>query len=182
MGLKPKWWIYNNYLTIVSCALALTAVLTVALYLTGANWQALLGVVGGLLSFVFFVQRQQLEEAKLIKELISDFNKRYDGLNNRLNDIGKTSSAEEQLSVKGTNTLYDYFNLCGEEYLYYRRGYIYPEVWNAWLKGMQSYFKDERIQGLWEDERGEESYYGLENVAELIGSPAAREISNKDSG
>lgn len=34
-----------------------------------------------------------------------------------------------QLGQEDAATLYRYFNLCAEEYLYYKRGYIYPEVW-----------------------------------------------------
>lgn len=120
MGLRAKWFIQSNYLTVVLCALALTATLAVILYAYGANWQALFGVIGGLLSFVFFIQKQ-VEEAKLIKELVSEFNNRYNGLNEQLKKITRTSSAQEQLSAEETSTLYDYLNLCSEEYLYYKR-------------------------------------------------------------
>ena len=65
------------------------------------------------------------------------------------------------------NTLNDYFNLCGEEYLFYRRGFIYPEVWGSWVRGMNIYFKDDRIQELWLEELRNESYYGLDVGKEI---------------
>ena len=65
------------------------------------------------------------------------------------------------------DTLNDYFNLCGEEYLFYRRGYIYPEVWKSWVAGMKIYYANERIKKLWAQELSNQSYYGL-NVSEEI--------------
>ena len=131
MNLKAKWFIQDHYLAIISCVLLLAILLSVVLYLVGADWKALLSVIGGLLSFVFLIQRQQLEEARLIKELISEFNERYDGLNERLNAITSSKPRKIWLDFAERNTLYDYFNLCGEEYLYYQKGYVYQEVWKA---------------------------------------------------
>jgi hypothetical protein len=119
----------------------------------------LLGVVGALLSFIFFIQRQQLEEAKLIKELISEFNKRYDELNEDLNSVVRPENRKRELEATEVNTLYNNFNLCGEEYLFYKRGYIYPEVWSAWVKGLDVYFEDARVKELWNQEAETESYY-----------------------
>jgi hypothetical protein len=52
-------------------------------------------------------------------------------------------------------------NLCGEEYLYYDKGYINPEVWRAWRNGMKYYLADQRILNKWADEEKSGSYYGL---------------------
>jgi hypothetical protein len=57
--------------------------------------------------------------------------------------------------------LYDYFNLCSEEYLMKKKGYIYPEVWEAWCKGIQDFLKHERIKMLWDKEMKTGSYYGM---------------------
>jgi hypothetical protein len=120
-----------------------------------------LTIVGGLLSAFYFIQKQQHEELELFKDLFSTFNSRYDQLNEELNRIA-FSNSREKLLPEEKNTLNNYFNLCAEEYLFYIRGYIYPEVWRAWHNGMKFYLnKDERIKNHWIDEKKSDSYYGL---------------------
>ena len=64
-------------------------------------------------------------------------------------------SSEERLKVV------DYLNLCGEEYLYFRRGYIEPSVWQAWNKGMKVIVAAPPIQRVWQEEKSSGSYYDL---------------------
>ena len=117
-------------------------------------------VVGSVFSFFFIIQKQASEDIRLFKELFIDFNRRYDGLNEELNRIvGK--GPETPLTVDETNTLYDYFNLCGEEFLYYKQGFIISDVWKAWCNGMHSFIQNPRINPLWTEEEKSESYYGL---------------------
>jgi len=124
------------------------------------DWKFLLAIEGGIVSFAFAVQKQQLEEVRLFKDLFKDFNGRYDGKNEALNAIcGKPYDLE--LDDGEVKVLFDYFNLCGEEYLYYTRGFIYPEVWQAWVNGMKFFRKNPRIKKLWDDELQAGSYYGL---------------------
>jgi hypothetical protein len=59
------------------------------------------------------------------------------------------------------DTLYKYFNLCAEEYLYYTKGYIYPEVWSAWWNGMIVFCRNPRIRRIWSDELNTNAYYGF---------------------
>ena len=58
--------------------------------------------------------------------------------------------------------LIDYFNLCGEEYLYCTKGYIDPVVWKAWHKGMQEHIGNPAIGKIWQEEKSKDSYYGLQ--------------------
>jgi hypothetical protein len=120
-----------------------------------------LTIIGGLLSAFYFIQKQQLEELELFKELFVTFNKRYDELNEELNRIVSTNP-KEKLRPEEQNTLNNYFNLCAEEYLFYKKGYIYPEVWKAWHNGMRFYLQnDPRIKEHWIKEKESDSYYGL---------------------
>jgi hypothetical protein len=107
----------------------------------------------------FIVQKQKLDELHLFKEIFVDFNRRYDALNEELNQIVRDSG--NSLGKNEIDTLYDYFNLCGEEYFFYKHGYIYPEVRTAWCNGIDYYLKDKRIGNLWSQEEATESYYGL---------------------
>ena len=69
--------------------------------------------------------------------------------------------AEQELTSDEITLLYNYFNLCAEEYLYYRKGFIYPEVWFAWRNGMKIFCGCPRICALWKTELQTNSYYGF---------------------
>jgi hypothetical protein len=114
---------------------------------------------GGLFSFFYFIQKQQLDELERFKELFNYFNEKYNDLNDKLNKIIKPNS-RKPLPQEEIGILYDYFNLCAEEYLYFRKGYIYPEVWTAWCNGIKSFLEDKRVYDLWVKEDSA-SYYGL---------------------
>ena len=128
------------------------------------DWAAILvfvgAVFGSLVTLLSFIQKQNLEETTLFKQLFTEFNNRYDEMNSDLNRIFIEDTSEE-LSLDDLNILYDYFNLCSEEFLFSKRGYIYPEVWKAWSKGIEFYLKNPRIRNLWEEEEKSDSYYGL---------------------
>ena len=132
----------------------------VALALGVRDWKILVGILSAALSFIYFVQKQKLEELRLFKVLFAEFNARYDKMNKALNSI-YSGSTNEPLTKEEVDQLYDYFNLCAEEYLYYRKGYIYPEVWEAWLAGMKYFYDNPRIQALWDREIASGSYYGF---------------------
>jgi len=117
-------------------------------------------VAGGLIGFFYFIQKQQLEELQLFKELFTDFNARYDRLNESLNRITLVDQ-QKALTQNEESTLNDYFNLCAEEFLFFKKGYIYEEVWRAWHNGMSYYVAHKRIGDKWKKEEKTESYYGL---------------------
>lgn len=118
-----------------------------------------LPVLGSLLSLFFFVQKQKLEELHLFRALFSEFNDRYDNMNEGLMAI--TNSTASDLDDDEKSQLVDYFNLCGEEYFYYSRGYIDPQVWEAWENGMRYYLRNPKIERFWQEEKATNSYYGL---------------------
>lgn len=124
------------------------------------DWKLNITLVGSIISSIYFVEKQKLEQMVLFKELFTEFNRRYDALNEGLNQI-LDEDQEKGLSKDQINLLYDYFNLCGEEYLFYKQGFIYPEVWKAWCNGMKVFGKNKRIRELWQKEAQTDSYYGL---------------------
>src|SRR5690606_41117413 len=87
-------------------------------------------LIVGIASFCYFVQQQRLAEIRLFKELFTEFNARYDTINGALSAI----AASDELSPASRQLIVDYFNLCAEEYLFYREKYILPEVWGAWCR------------------------------------------------
>lgn len=81
-------------------------------------------------------------------------------MNEKLNEIIDASSSDK-LTADEIKTLFDYFNLCGEEYLFFKRGYIDPVAWRAWHNGMRFFYKNPRINAVWLRELEANSYYGL---------------------
>jgi len=138
--------------------LAIPAVISFTLFKKEPDYRVVATLLGVLLSLFYFLQKQRLEEMKLFREIFEECNKKYDALNKRLGLIVNGNN-EQELTLEERQTLIDYFNLCGEEYLYYQQGYILPSVWDAWHKGMSWYFDNERISRLWQEEIKTESYY-----------------------
>ncbi len=85
----------------------------------------------GVVTFAFGVQKQQLEELRLFKELFEGFNARFDGLNEKLNRIHfDQQPPEKPFSEDERDLLFDYFNLCGEEFLYFDKASSIPRSGN----------------------------------------------------
>jgi hypothetical protein len=156
---KLKHWFYDHHLLVAFGLVSLIFILWATV--PGLRtWSFLYPAVGSVLGLFYFVLKQHLEEIRLFKELFTEFNARYDAMNERLYLLCE-ASVDQPLTKDEITFLYDYFNLCGEEYLYYRKGFIYPEVWLAWRKGMQIFLRCPRIRSLWEKELATDSYYGL---------------------
>jgi hypothetical protein len=158
MGIKLKYWFFHHYWWLLP--VVFISVIC-AMFLAGfKDFGPFLTVIGTLLSVIYFIQRQRLEETRLFREIFAECNARYDKLNEKLN-VMMESPTEEPLDQKQLRTLVDYFNLCGEEYLYYRQGFLFPEVWRAWNNGMRYFVANPRIAAVWREEKRGDSYYGL---------------------
>ena len=122
--------------------------------------ELLLSGIGAVAGFTYFLYRQHLDDTKLFKELFVEFNKRYDKLNDALNKI-RFGPLGGDLSAMEQKALFSYFNLCAEEYFFYKAGYIDEQVWKSWHKGMGDFFKHPRIRNLWDQDCQSDSYYGF---------------------
>lgn len=156
---KCKHWLYDHHL-LITFALLLVVFLLWAFIGSLQTWSFLSSAIGAVLGLSYFVLKQHLDETRLFKELFSAFNARYDAMNADLYAV-RDAPEDQPLTREEIMFLYDYFNLCAEEYLYYRKGYIYPEVWLAWHNGMKIFCKSSRIRKLWEKELQTNSYYGF---------------------
>jgi len=130
-----------------------------------AHGQLLLGVVTAIAALFYFLYKQHVDETRLFKELFTEFNHRYDRLNNRLNEIIR-GDPTVKLKDKERAVVFDYFNLCAEEHFFHDAHYIDEAVWNAWRHGMAFFFDNPRVRDLWNedcesaDQRA--SYYDFE--------------------
>lgn len=155
-SIRLKYWFFANYWWLLAIAAVATAIILVYFKEPLATFA---GALGAILSVVYFVQKQKLEETKLFREIFQECNRRYDAMNELL-EMARASD-EAHLNTEETSLLVDYFNLCGEEYLYYRQGYVPPAVWEAWYLGMKIVICSPRINELWRSEKATGSYYGL---------------------
>lgn len=114
-----------------------------------------LGSSGLLITLIYNYHSSKLSKDKMNKELFTEFNKRYDALNDILEEIvSKCNNLEElnkypELRFK----LNDYFNLCAEEYYWYTKNRIDKRIWDSWEDGMNRWYnKYPVIQEAWKDE------------------------------
>lgn len=116
--------------------------------------------MSGVLGSAFFFHRSHAEDSRFAKELLLHFNSRYDELNDHLERIKKLQDGDEldeDLKMK----ILDYFNLCSEEWLFRRAGYVWDPVWDSWENGMKQYSHYRFVRELWEEEVKTNSYYGF---------------------
>lgn len=154
-----KFKIFRYYFPI-ALSVSIILVVTGFFFSERLDWKLIITLIGSIISSIYFIEKQKLEQLRLFKDLFSELNKRYDGLNEKLNEI-LAENQQNELTSEQINILYDYFNLCSEEYLYYKEGFIYPEVWKAWCNGMKFFGQDKRIRELWQEEARADSYYGF---------------------
>lgn len=111
-------------------------------------------------AFCYFLYSQYNKNTDIFIRLFNEFNLRYNTLNNGLNELF-IKDINIPFSDKDKNLLFDYFNLCAEEYLFFKSGYIDNEVWLSWLKGMKYFTSNNQVRELWRGELMLGSYYGF---------------------
>ena len=126
-----------------------------------SSTQIVLAWVGGIWAWSYANQQRHAEDAKFMRELVKDFSERYDKMNGPL-AAAVASGTPSQFTSAERELFIDYFNLCADEWLYYRKGYVDEEVWASWRSGMEQYSKHEKVITLWREEAKTNSYYGLE--------------------
>ena len=166
MNNKIQHWLHRNYWWVST--IFIIALFVLFTTLKEFKIELFLTALGAILTSIYFVQKQKLEESQLFKELFEKFNCKYGKLNEHLEAfLAEKEKYENWKDLKQDtdqyNKLVEYFNLCAEEYMYYKRGYIYPDVWKSWKNGMKYYCKNSKVlQNLWEEELGQDSYYGFD--------------------
>lgn len=124
------------------------------------SFEFFLSITGAIAAFVHFLYAEHQSNTERFIGLFRDFNARYDSLNDRLNAL-LVNQGGTVFGPKEQQLLYDYFNLCAEEYLYFKSGYIDHEVWQSWLKGLSYFASNAEIRRLWSAELEAGSYYGF---------------------
>ena len=152
----------KKYFPYVS-GLILVMLLLIAHHLAGpqakpSEW--LLPAIAAAAGLHYFLCTQHMQRTEFFDRLFREFNKRYDEQNDELNQIAGLDT-KRQISVEQQQRLCDYFNLCAEEFLYYKSGFIDEEVWISWCAGMRGFAQVEHIRKLWARELQSGSHYGF---------------------
>lgn len=111
---------------------------------------------------------------EMFERLFNHFNTRFDEMNEDLNkiregkftenysDTQKNAKNKSKVSKTEEEIILDYMNLCAEEYLWYKKCRIDPEVWKAWEEGMCYYLDHSTFRKVYFGRANENiSYYGL---------------------
>ena len=122
--------------------------------------QLLISIMSGVAAFFYFLYSQHSINTDRFIKLFQEFNVRYERLSDRLNALVQ-SNDEPFIRKNDLQVLYDYFNLCAEEYFYFCAGYIDTDVWHAWLNGMRHFAKHAEVRRIWQRELDQGSYYGF---------------------
>src|SRR5713101_1226815 len=85
ISVQVKHWVLRHYLW-VALILVLLALAAVVLW-NPKDWRGWLPILGIPFSFLWTIQKQKIEELELFKKLFTEFNRRYGGLNTKLNAI-----------------------------------------------------------------------------------------------
>ena len=132
-----------------------------------------LGIIGIGITAYYSRHTKRLAHDQMLKELFTEFNTRYDRLNNILRkieekypDLEKLNAAKNPEKIK--QKVIDYFILCSEEFFwYYHKKRIDKTIWNSWQAGMLYWYSIPTIKSLWENEvaeSGKASYYITNHV------------------
>ena len=146
-------WLFMLLFVVVNAAIFL-------LLRDKVSHEIFLSTTGAIAALIHFLYSQHSQNTERFIGLFRDFNARYDRLNNRLDTLLVKDGAL-MLTNEDKQLLYDYFNLCAEEYLYFKSGYIDAEVWLSWLKGMKIFLSNSDVRRLWQEELNSGSYYGF---------------------
>lgn len=152
-SLKQRNW--YPYAFLLTALLIGTASIYCPLEIFHKQSLTIIGMAG---AFFAFLYTQHLHQTQFFNELFHRFNNKYDSLNEKLDKIIHSESA---LTPEQQRTLVDYFNLCAEEYMFYKSGHIDSNAWKSWNAGMRYYFSNAKIGEFWRQELKTNSYYGL---------------------
>lgn len=127
----------------------------------------ILAVVAAWLAYRHNNLTRELSNDNLQKQLFTEFNGRYDQLNDLLQFILRFSDEEELQFLNASDEekfgkftksqirfkINDYLNLCSEEYYWHSKKRIDNRIWNSWKKGMNDvYNQSSIIQKQWQEE------------------------------
>lgn len=158
-------WINRNLITIIAIVsfIANCVLYGISIY----EKEIFLGLIASIATLYLGVIKYKIESDKFSLELFKSFNDRY---NDKLNDIFNMENETVKdknstlFSSKDKCAIIDYFNLCAEEYYWYKKSRISKEVWAAWKIGITENLNKEGVYQIYASEikKYAGSFYGFE--------------------
>ena len=96
MGIRTKYFLHRYHFQLILIVIVGTVAISIWLYNRGDDWKLFLPVIGGAVSLIYVVEKQQLDEARLFKDLFVQFNEKYDQLNEKLNRVKSQHSISKE--------------------------------------------------------------------------------------
>lgn len=108
--------------------------------------------------FISLINHFQTRD-KFFKSLFQEFNIRYDEMNSALMQLPQNRDFN-QIEIE---TVIKYLNLCAEEYMWVKRGWIPKDVWRSWENGIKMHLQNAEVQRIFNEEKKlwKSSYYGV---------------------
>ena len=114
----------------------------------------ILAIVASFLAYRHNKLTREISNDNLQKQLFTEFNSRYDKLNDLLRFVMEFSQEKEEEFMKALENemfgeftksyikfkINDYFNLCSEEYYWYSKRRVDERIWSSWKKGMNDIY------------------------------------------
>ncbi len=147
------------------------------------------GIIAGLIAICYERQKTKIEDQTFKREIFHRYNEKYNLLNDNLVDLSKISVnahlefysggksdlkdwieyIEDTKNIEYTKNIFDYLNLCAEEYYWHKKGFVEKEVWGCWHSGMISWYKKAKLmQAVVHIEKSTEASYYNEDFLELF--------------
>jgi len=148
-------------------ALILIILVILTFILAGSNQTVLIGITGTLVSIYIGINLTNIHSDRLLKELFTEFNNKYD---EKYNDcLNGLQSSTDVVNSENRGLIVDYINLCSEEYFWYTKGRIPKIIWTNWKAGILFHLQIPSIKKkvFQEEKKYRESYYGLFDVLEV---------------
>lgn len=160
-----KKFFSKYYLSIIAALFFLIAFFVLYYCLKEKKAEIYISVTASILALYFGLLKHQISNDEMFLKIFSDFNARYnDEFNDLLNEI---RDEDRELLPAEKKLVIGYFNLCAEEYFWFKKGRLPKDIWKAWRAGILENLRIEQVFEVYQDEmktnNERKAYYGLED-------------------
>lgn len=161
-----KKFFSKYYLPIIAAFLLVVAFYVLFFCLEEKKAEVYISVIAAILALYFGLLKHQISNDEMFLTIFSDFNSIYNNdFNDLLNEL--RTNVKWELTQKEVNLIIDYFNLCAEEYLWFKKGRLPKDIWNAWKAGIMENLQITQVYEIYKKEmridNNRKAYYGLED-------------------
>jgi hypothetical protein len=156
---------FRRYLLLIGSLICIVVIITIMQMLGSISANVYLGLCATLITIFISIINYYQTSDRFFKELFTDFNLRYDKMNNFLNQLGE----DDELNSNDQQRIMDYLNLCAEEYMWMKKGRLPEDIWRSWKNGIDLHLRKKYVRKVFAEERllWKSSYYGFFDEIEL---------------